>query len=107
MGDIADGLVNGDFCEQTGEFIGEGKGYPRTAQKQQNEKTEHKYSGELFGVINYLNNFGRKYGVTNWQEALAKYAESTGMKTTEYEVIAKEIQADFGKFLKYIKNYGS
>ena len=30
MGDMADGILNGDFDEQTGEWLGEGDGYPRT-----------------------------------------------------------------------------
>lgn len=31
MGEIADGLINGDFDELTGEYIGQGSGYPRRA----------------------------------------------------------------------------
>lgn len=30
MGDIAEGILNGDFDEVTGEYLGEGEGYPRT-----------------------------------------------------------------------------
>lgn len=30
MGDIADSIINGEFDEQTGEYIGEPCGYPRT-----------------------------------------------------------------------------
>jgi hypothetical protein len=30
MGDIADGILNGDFDSVTGEWLGEGDGYPRT-----------------------------------------------------------------------------
>lgn len=30
MGDIADGVINGDFCEVCGEYLGEGDGFPRT-----------------------------------------------------------------------------
>lgn len=33
MGDIADGIINGDFDEQTGEYIGPGDGFPRTMVK--------------------------------------------------------------------------
>lgn len=35
MGDIADGLINGDFDEITGEYLGKGFGYPRTRVKGQ------------------------------------------------------------------------
>lgn len=30
MGDIADGMINGDFDYITGEYIGNGSGFPRT-----------------------------------------------------------------------------
>lgn len=30
MGEIADGMLNGDFCQYCGEYLGEGDGYPRT-----------------------------------------------------------------------------
>lgn len=30
MGDIADATINGDFCDQCGEWLGEGEGYPRS-----------------------------------------------------------------------------
>ena len=33
MGDIADAIINGDFDEQTGEWLGEGDGFPRTRVK--------------------------------------------------------------------------
>lgn len=29
MGDMAEGILNGDFDEETGEYIGPGDGYPR------------------------------------------------------------------------------
>lgn len=33
MGDIADGLLDGTFDSITGEYLGEGPGYPRTYEK--------------------------------------------------------------------------
>lgn len=35
MGEIADGLIDGTFDEITGEYLGEGPGYPRTRVKGQ------------------------------------------------------------------------
>ncbi len=29
MGEIADGIIDGEFCEECGTYIGEGCGYPR------------------------------------------------------------------------------
>jgi hypothetical protein len=30
MGEIAEGIINGDFCQYCGEYLGEGDGFPRT-----------------------------------------------------------------------------
>lgn len=30
MGEIADSIIEGDFCQECGEFMGDGDGYPRT-----------------------------------------------------------------------------
>lgn len=29
MGDIADAILDGDFCESCGQYIGDGDGYPQ------------------------------------------------------------------------------
>lgn len=31
MGDIADAIINGDMCQETGEWIGGGQGFPRSS----------------------------------------------------------------------------
>lgn len=33
MGDIANAMINGDIDEQTGEWLGEGGGFPRTMER--------------------------------------------------------------------------
>lgn len=38
MGEIADGLIDGTFDEVTGEYLGEGPGYPRTMAKDEPPK---------------------------------------------------------------------
>lgn len=40
MGDIADGLVNGDFDHISGEYLGEGFGVPRTFHNYKRRKSE-------------------------------------------------------------------
>lgn len=30
MGEIAEAMINGDFCQHCGEYLGEGGGYPRS-----------------------------------------------------------------------------
>lgn len=40
MGDIADGILNGDFDMYTGEYLGPGGGFPRTAQRRRQSVRE-------------------------------------------------------------------
>lgn len=42
MGEIADGLINGDFDYITGEYLGEGFGFPRTANDFKARKKQQK-----------------------------------------------------------------
>lgn len=30
MGEVADSILDGDFCQECGEYMGEGDGYPRS-----------------------------------------------------------------------------
>jgi hypothetical protein len=40
MGEIADGLINGDFDYITGEYLGEGYGIPRTYEETRREQNK-------------------------------------------------------------------
>jgi len=48
MGEIAEGILNGDFDEQTGEYICRGHGYPRTLE------VRNKSIGNTNTAINFL-----------------------------------------------------
>lgn len=54
MGEIADGLINGDFDFYTGEYIGRGYGIPRT--KNKSFDWERGIDNSWKKVIGYLNN---------------------------------------------------
>lgn len=95
MGEIADGLINGDFDSETGEYIGEGDGYPRTFENG-NRKKQHNH---IFGIKNFL----RQKGESNWQPIIHKYAQENGW-SIENKKIADNIQADFSAFAKWFKN---
>lgn len=103
MGDIADAILDGEFDEVTGEYIGEGVGYPRTLTKNyiHNKSKYRKYSAKLFGVIKFLNN----RGLPNWQEIMKEYLKQSDnyKQDLSNEEMAIEIQNDFGKFFNYIK----
>lgn len=42
MGEIADGLIDGSFDSITGEYLGEGSGFPRTRSGKKRKKTFYK-----------------------------------------------------------------
>lgn len=51
MGEMAEGLINGDFDFHTGEYLGEGGGFPRTASGNVYSKRARKISRELRNLI--------------------------------------------------------
>lgn len=93
MGDAADMILDGIIDEQTGEYIGEGVGYPRTMQREPDAK---------FGVLNFLRKKGhsKKYQQTLIIES---YLKSIDVKVDNLskDEMCQLISNDFGKFVKY------
>lgn len=106
MGEIADGLINGDFDSLTGEYIGEGDGYPRTIQ---GGKTK-----PFIGV-------GRKSEDLSWRK-VTKFLNNLGIKQHLYPQVLKdygckysgkkplknacfEVLKDFDKFKCFVKEW--
>ena len=54
MGDIADAMINGDLDCETGEYIGEGGGFPRTMNSSYSQRKRSKLPVEQGVVVNYL-----------------------------------------------------
>lgn len=104
MGDIADGILNGDFDEETGEYIGPGLGYPRSlARGKRDREKNYKHSSKLFGIINYLEN-QKLPKDSDWQMIIRDYNKAILLdETRNNEDIATEIQKNFGQFVKFIK----
>lgn len=92
MGDMADAIINGDFDYISGEWLGEGDGFPRSL---------HDYQpNPMFGVLNWLT----KRGITNNQ---AQMDAIRGFFTTPTDNKSKKelcisISKDFNKFKTYI-----
>lgn len=107
MGEIADGLINGDFDFFTGEYIGRGGGFPRTKNKSlkwekskpawyYNSGRSTKDSKELYGIKCFLYNNCFDYMTahnanTVFNEILAKYGKSP-----------EEIQKDWPAFKQWV-----
>lgn len=65
MGDIAEGILNGDFDEVTGEYIGEGDGYPRTFTRR--VKKDKKVYDPPAGIVEAFNNCTFRNIQDGWQ----------------------------------------
>lgn len=109
MGEIADGLINGDFDFYTGEYIGRGGGIPRTRDRSLpwERKTQKSYIGcESQGVLSFL----RKKGVCkeeNIISILQQYCEHRKWDIQGKKFIKKvsvKIQEDWPAFASWAGN---
>lgn len=59
MGDIADSILDGDFDEETGEYIGPGDGYPRSLARETREgKQFNKPLQTMLDSLEYIQALG-------------------------------------------------
>lgn len=91
MAEIADMIINGDFDCETGEYIGEGQGFPRTTKKTRNRVTDWQ------GVKHYLQKFDVKKG-QDCVEVTLRFAKESGIKEKDMQKLSKIIQSDFAYF---------
>lgn len=99
MGEIADGMINGDFDAETGEYLGEGFGFPRV-QRRGKIVGQHgsPYHNPLKGIRNYFSAKGIKKG--KQRELMIEFV---GEKDISNEDLAELITNDWGNFVKFVK----
>lgn len=112
MGEIADGLINGDFDFYTGEYLGSGYGIPRTGNRslpweKRNTRThinnivptkEQSYNG----IKNYISmKWNGRPDAPRIRDLIMEY---TGEKNIDLKQKCVEIQKDFQSFVKFIDN---
>lgn len=110
MGEIADGLINGDFDFYTGEYLGRGYGIPRTRNKSLpwEGKELHKKASNIITSKESAYNGIKKYIVQRWNGR----ADTPNVRNIIGEFIGEhnfdlkhkcvEVQKDFGAFVKFI-----
>jgi hypothetical protein len=112
MGEIADMMINGDLDFYTGEYIGKGKGYPRTLDNSLDwEKGYKNKKGAYGGIINFCMQKGINQSKAN--KIIKRYGrevlkietpKATGLRTYRADVMPKlnkisvKIQEDFKAF---------
>lgn len=115
MGEIADGLINGDFDMYTGEYLGRGQGFPRTKQDLRKEKEKRKqHWKEYWNSLSteerevrlvYESIRGKQMGQVRMRE-IAHYLN----RELGYTQLPKSIEqykiiySDIDKFKKYLKS---
>ena len=109
MGEIADGLINGDFDFHTGEYIGRGWGFPRTLDNSlpwEHKRQKRKSYNPSTGVLNYM----WQKGVKDRQEQyrlIALYAQFKKWDMSEphsIDYLCQKIQEKFNDFCSWLGN---
>lgn len=100
MGEIADGLINGDFDFYTGEYLGRGGGYPRTGNKSLPwERGRGFAKNHKSGVTKWL----VRNGIEDKQEQmkLIKAFVKDSTDNDSKEQLCLKISCDWGNFKKW------
>lgn len=106
MSDIADGILNGDFDEITGEYIGPGQGFPRSINDKNNISIYNPTSNAVWGVRKSTKKYLSK---KLYNLFILDYGKNIlNIKSSQIEEICVEIQKDFSKYMNYLKqNYST
>ena len=102
MGEIADSIINGDFDEISGEYLGRGQGFPRSIHRNDRKPNP------VYGVTNYLTQRGFKNDVIK-VKIVKDFLTSKNFdfKTIEseelkFDKMCEEVSKDFGAFVKFV-----
>jgi hypothetical protein len=103
MGEIADGLINGDFDCYTGEYLGEGDGFPRSRHGKMPWQERVRKSEDLRWkkVTGFLSGNGFK------QHTHPEILKGYGVKYTGKRPLRNacfEVLKDFKRFKEYVKS---
>ncbi len=95
MGEAAEAILNGDFDEITGEYIGEGQGFPRTLTGKRNPKN---------GVKQWLRSKSEKLNETPVGTIIKQYGTTVlgfGSRISNDEICII-ISLEFTKFCNWV-----
>lgn len=112
MGEIADGLINGDFDFYTGEYIGRGFGFPRTHNKSLPWESRRKRVDLVPPIKNFTQSKDVAFkGVSQYLKRTLRVKDITNTvnqylpeSTLSLKQKCFTIQEDFSKFVKWIND---
>ena len=98
MGEIADALINGDFDFYTGEWLGEGEGFPRSMYGNI-FKTRKSQDLSWRKVVGFMNNSGIKSHLHPqvFKDYGCKYSGKRPLRNACFEILK-----DFNKFKEFV-----
>lgn len=101
MGEIADMIINGDFDQYTGEYIGPGDGYPRSLE----DNRDYSRKNKVNGIEKFLHKF---LTATKARKVIKEYCVEIldRDKNESHTKKCSAISKDFNPFRIWInKNY--
>jgi len=101
MGEIADGLINGDFDFFSGEYLGEGGGFPRSNHGDLDTHRTPRGHNPLKGVRNYL----QKRGILKKGDQRKLMEDYIGNNSLSNQELGEWISDDWDDFIKYCKKH--
>jgi hypothetical protein len=109
MGEISEMILDGILDEETGEYLGEGCGYPRSLRRELKSFKGGNYNENqaVFGLMNYMVRNYPSMSKSEKRGYVKEYSEEKlGLK---YEVLGfnkccVEIQKNFNAFTQFVKN---
>jgi hypothetical protein len=104
MGQHADDIINGDVDEITGEWLGNGQGFPRTIHGKNDSFGK---GNPIKATKNYLSRFMDKKDMYDFcvEYVKNKYPIMINVGGLGWIRIAEKVQSDFGDFVKYRQKY--
>lgn len=96
MGEIADAMIDGTLDYETGEYIGEPCGYPRTINTSNNVNV-------VRGVKNYLHNKVPKKEMYDFCVNAVKEIHQKDLKNQSWVIISETLQQSWSKFVNHVK----
>lgn len=106
MGDIADGLITGDFDFLTGEYLGQGYGHPRSKHMNIYPKNKSDKLNAVAGLRTFIAKHTPLTGKPD--EIVIRYAKEKGIydEADMFSELCEKIQRDFGSFKDWCHSQG-
>lgn len=120
MGDMAEGLLDGTFDSQTGEYLGEGQGFPRS--RERSDGRIHERHNNYNGIVRFITKHYKQHFPMDFQKEspskslryfhsiIREFLRENNVpheRGHKYGIVfgnARKAQKDWPKFVEFLKN---